>query len=435
MSGKNAQIRATFERREGVPSNNWSFIPFATESMRMEYTAKSGANIDPSGNEGESEILEAHGTGSISGEFTSESALKLRAHMQEYNEVANVTAGVELWELRDLDEVNDTPVAYYKDSLAVGVSRDEQNNPSEYVALGAKASRMELQVSKFEYATMTHDFLFTRDTRSRKPHEQAVDAAWTGDIFIRGHRPYTDQFGDYYKFKVPLGGGGVLGVATFVWGKGAGAYSATPFVTATVMDVRDGADAIVGSPSIPYQILIDAPAGHVFTAGDEFYLYPTALKAVAAFDTRPRLHGAAALIEIAGVAGTYPIDEFTLQHGVPREAKGGIGSIFDQYIGEPTESKQWWEFSFNRTYLDNSFESALLHGAAMSVYAKLYGKKIGATAYDDFAEYELSNMKITAAGATVQNPGDNPETVTFRAFGAEMCVERYQNTVSSITPT
>jgi hypothetical protein len=429
MAGENAQVRTSFEVSEGLPGSDFTFIPFATESLDMQYTAKPDPNIDPSGNEGDQEILEAHGTGSLSGAFSSETQLKFRAHMHEYNETTEVVAGVQLWELRDLDEVNDTPVAYYKDSMNFGIWRDERDNPTEYSIYGAKASRMELSVSRGEFATMTHDWLFTRDTYSRKPFEQAVNAAWTGDIHVRGHRAAGDENGDYYKLKVPVGGGGAVGVATFVWGKGVGAYGTTEYTTAAIMDVMNANDTLAGSEKIPYQIMLDP--GGVFTDGDEFRIYPNALKAVASYSTRPRLHGAAALIEIGGVSGTFPIEEFTIQHFVPREAKGGIGSIFDQNIGKPAQAQRAVEFSFARTYIDLRYKQALLQGAAISMYLKLSGRQIGATVHNDFAEYEAAALRVTGAGSTVQNPGDNPETVTLRGSGL---IERYQNTITTITP-
>lgn len=434
MSGRNAQVRISFETSEGVPGHDFTFLPFTTESLEMEYTPKPDPNIDPSGNEGETEILEAHGTGDISGAFNTESLVKLRAHMHEYYEIENVTTGVEKMTLRDLDEVNDTPVSFYTGSLNAGIWRDERDNPTEFSALGLKASQMELTVGKFDWAVMKHSFLFTRDSYARKPFEQAVNAAWTGDIHVRGFVRETD----YRKFKVPAGGGGVLGVAKFVWGEGAAAYGTTEYLTAAVMDVMNDDDTLAGTRQVPYQILIDAPAGHVFTAGDEWRIYPFALKAVASFSTRPKLTGTAALLEFTldGSTKSYRISEFSLRHGVPREAKGGIGSIYDQEIGLPAESKRWWEFEFSRNYVDLELKHALALSIPISVYVKLFGKKIGSTAHEDYAEWTLPNMKITSgAGITTQSAGDQDESPVLRSFGPNPCTEVYQNTISSITPT
>lgn len=436
MAGESAQVRFGLERSEGVPGHDQWYTKFASESFTMERPYEQNPNIDPTGNETQGDNLQATGTGQLAIAGNSESLLPIRAHMHGYYEIATPAAGVRDWTLRDLDEVNDTPIAHYLDSLHFGIWRDERTLPSEHKFYGAKASQFEISVDSFKHVMMSHDFLFLRDTYMRV-HEQAVNVAFTGEIHPRGHRQAGDESGDYYKFKVVTAG--ALGVAEIVWGKGAAAYGTTEYLTAAVMDVMNADDTRAGTRAEPFQILI--AAGGVFTLNDEFYIYPTTPKPVAVFTSRPTLNATKLDLEfvVGGATLSRTIESFAIRHGVPREGVGGVGSKYFGTIDVPAESKHWWEIEFGSIYVDRILEQALISGQRIEAHAKFWGGFIGASGLEDFSEWTIPYMNLTAAGSGgVQSPGRLPENVTLRAYQGPdepFCTEVHRNTVTSITPT
>lgn len=440
MAGQNALFRYGFERREGVPDRTSVFARFDSESFRMDRPYENDPNLDPSGNETEGDTLKAEGTGTVSGSPNSESWLTMRAHHHGFYEHTTPEAGVELWELRDFDETADAPLAHYVDSLFFGVWRDQETLPSEYSGMGAKVTDFELSVDANKHVMFSHDLLYLRDAYMRNAIEQAVNAAYTGDWVRRGHRRSGDENGDYYKFKIVTPG--ALGVATVVFGKGAAAYGATEYiVTDDWLDVRNADDTLAGTRREPIQIRPTPQAGDVFTAADEWRIYPTAPKPVPLFSTRPKLNGTELELRFSLNGGvnwiTKVIDTFSLRMGTPREAKFALGSKYAGRIGFPANAKRWWEAEFDRAYVDRDLEQALVSNTTISCYAKFFGAAIGATGEEDFAEFTLERMKASAAGATITSGGDNSETTTLRAYseaGSPLCIERYQNTVASIVP-
>lgn len=197
-----------------------------------------------------------------------------------------------------------------------------------------------------------------------------------------------------------------------------------------------------GTRREPVQIRPTPETGDVFTLGDSWTIAAAAPKPTPTYTERTRLTGTDMELsfEIDGVVKTVVIAKsFSLKQVVPREAKEGLGSKYRQDIGEPDDSRIYWEASFPRTYVDMDFEQALVSDATISVVLKFWGTPIsGAPTYEDYAEFTLENMSIGSAGATITNAGDLPETVTLRSFpvaGTALCVEKYQNTVASIIPT
>jgi hypothetical protein len=144
MPGQNAQIRYGFSRAEGVPGPMPWFPKWATEVFRMERPNEPDPNIDASGNEGEGENLMAEGTFTVTGAPDSESYLPMRAHQHDFYEQTLPAAGVHLYELRDFDEMADTPIAHYMKSLSFGIWRDIVDAPSEYIAQEAKVDTFTL---------------------------------------------------------------------------------------------------------------------------------------------------------------------------------------------------------------------------------------------------------------------------------------------------
>jgi len=196
-----------------------------------------------------------------------------------------------------------------------------------------------------------------------------------------------------------------------------------------------------GTRREPVQIRPVMQAGDVFTLGDGWRVPALAPRPVPVTTDRQRLSGSdlELTIEIDGVPKTELIaTSFSLKFGRPREAKEGLGSKYLQDIGEPNESRLWWEITFPRTYVDADFEQALISETPASAHLILYGTPIGDTGEEDFAEFTLPNMSFTTAGTTITSAGDLVETITMRAFsidGSPLCTERYQNTVASIEPT
>jgi len=210
------------------------------------------------------------------------------------------------------------------------------------------------------------------------------------------------------------------------------------------MEMYDNHGARVGTRREPVQIRPTPQTGDLFTLGDSWRVPTVSAKPVPVAGTnlteRQRLTGTDMELsfEIDGVAKTIVIAKsFTLTMHRPGEAKEGLGSKYLQDIGEPADAAIWWEASFPRDYVDMDFEQALVSDSTISVTVKLWGTPIGATGYEDFAEFTLENMSISAAGATITTKGDLPETVTLRSFpvaGTPLCVEKYQNTIASIEP-
>jgi len=442
MAGNKAQIRLGWETSEGVPGHDQDFVPFATEGLAMAPDAKDSANLDPSGNRPETTILGAHGTGTITGEFNSEAWLRARIHMwadentgEAFFEQENQATGVERYTLRDFDPVDDDLLDFYAGSMHAGVWRDERENPTEYRALGMKAAKMTLSVKAGEFATIAHDFLYLREGYSDNPAEIAVNAAFTGELFVDGLRAPGDANGDEYNFKIPVGGDGVLKVAKLVWGKN-DVYGTTEYLTATVINIKNADDTLASEdPKIPFRLLI-IPGG-VFTAGDEWKIDPLSLKPVAVFSTRPKLNGAAAMLEytLGAVTKTRRIEEYTVEHYRPREAKPGIGSIYDQTIETPQDSRVYWTLSFSSTYRDLEIKQAMMQNRPFALHTVLTGGNIGSTGKQDYLELTFSDMRVTGGGgANIQSPGDNAENPTFQSAGAS-CTEVWQNTIASVEPT
>jgi hypothetical protein len=299
---------------------------------------------------------------------------------------------------------------------------------------------MVLEVKAKSFAKISFDLLFLRDRYSSDPVEVAADSAFTGQLHVVGHREAGDENGDPYRFKITATDG-ALGTAKLVWGKGPDGtivWGTTEYTTAARMDIRNPDDTLASSnPRIPYQLL--TVAGGVFTEGDEFVIPAVSGQPVQAFSARPLLNGAAAEAEFT-IAGGSPfteiIKDYTLTHYRPREAKEGIGSIYDQTIGLPGNAEPWWEFGFNSTYQSLRFKQALLQGRRFALNTKLTGAPIGSTGLYDFAEFTFTNsMKLASVGGgQISTKGDIPENPVLRSFGANQCVEVWQNTLASITP-
>jgi hypothetical protein len=510
MPGQNALVRYGFSAAEGVPGVDFWYPRWATEETKMERPNEADPNIDPSGNETEGENLMASGTFKITGAPDSESYLPMRVHQHGFYDHESPTGGVELYELRDFDAVDDDPVAHYIDSLHFGVWRDVRDSLSEYRAHEAKVSDFTLTANANKYVMFEHNGLYLRDTYMADPTAM-VSADFAGRWVVRGHRRQGDESGPAIAFRVSTAGAigvaklkmglaydlasltsvGTLATATTVATHGlttgasvtvSGAtpteYNVTAVITVTGaktftyvivdaddapatgdviavnvgateylivddwMDTYTAAAVTKGTRREPVQIRPVPDAGDTFTIGDTWRIPPQASKPVAVVSTRPKLN--ATEMELNFTIGGGPtirkiIQSFTFKMGTPREAKEGVGSKYMQRIGQPDNSKKWWEISFDRDLTDLDYEHARISGAHVSAYAKFYGSPIGSTAFEDFAEFTFAALKVTDAGGTVTSPGDTPEKVTMRAFpaspGASLCVERYQNTVASIDPT
>lgn len=436
MAGENAIFRYGFERSEGVQGATSVYVPFTSETFRLTPSYEMDPAIDGSGNETEGEDLQYAGAGKLTSPMNTESLLSMRYHHHGYGEVSTPVAGVKLHELRDFDPVGDTPLAFYADSLWFGAWRDIG---TEYVGLGAKCTDFTLSVDPNKFFQAEHDFLYLRDRKMRNPTPNAVNVAYTGSWVVRGFDPGANA---YRKFKIVTPG--VLGVATYVTGEGADPYGTTEhLITDEWLTFFDSDDLVVGVGKIPRRnpMQIRPIFSGVFTADDEWYIYPTSPIPVKVFSERPKL--AAPDLEVrysknGGVSfTTINVDNFSLKMTRPREAKFRTGSVYAQTIGKPDNAKKSWELSFGRDYVNDEFWDALRAGTRMEVHSKAYGALIGATGLEEFAEYTLETMRLSQAGATTTTAGDIPETVTMRAVsinGSPLCIERYQNTVASVAP-
>lgn len=436
MGGENALYRYGLEESEGVPGSLWYYTRFESETFQLTRPPEPDPNIDPSGNEGESDSLKGEGSGKLTVAPNSESLLPLRIHHHGFYEYSAPAVGVGLWELRDFDPVGDVAPAHYLDSFHFGAWRDVE---SEYQGFGAKVSDMTLTVEANKNVRIEHDALFLRDTYARQPAEQVANAAWLGRWVLRGHQ---DETADYRKFKAVTPGG--LGVATIVWGKGAAPYGETEYVVVDDwMFVREADDTIVGVGDVPRRdpLQIRPIFEGDLTEGDEWYIYPTSPKPVPVFSSRIKLTGVDLEARFSKNDGstwqTVDIDSYSLKMMRPREARFGTGSKYAYTIGAPDNAKKAWEISFARTYIDQYFERALVAQKNIQIYAKLTGARIGSTAYEEFAEFELDRSKLTQAGSTTSGAGRLPENPVLRAWsdnGSPLCIERWQNTIASIAP-
>lgn len=451
MAGDRGLVRGGFELAEGVPGHDFYSIPFESESFAAEPTYEPNPNLNPTGNETQGEILRMDGSGQLVCAANSESLLFVRIHHHGFAAKTSPAAGVHLWELRDIEEGVDAPLAFNVDSLHYGVWRDEETNPSEYRVLGAKVTEFNARTDANSYVFMDHDHVFLRDRIVKKPDEIAVNAAYAGTVEVRGHRAGGDEYGDYYKFRVVTAGAldGSLPLPTIQWGKGAAAYPGVGIATYPVvpnewLDAHNPDGTIAGLAESPLQIrFIADPATDVLTAADEWRILATAPKPVPAFSARPNLLSTRCEVRFSrngGVTWFTKVIEggFTLKMGRPREVKFGLGSVFGQRIGRPDDARKWWELGFNTTYQDRDLVNAMRSGVAFQAYARFDGAFIGATGLKDFAEYTLEKLRVTQAGSNISTAGDLPESPVLRAFSSEgspLCIERYQNTIASVTPT
>lgn len=218
MAGQNAEIRYGFEKEEGVPGTDSTFPAWATEDIRMGRPYEADPNLDASGNETEGDNLKAEGTWKLNAAPNSESFLQMRAHQHGFYEHEEVEAGVELWELRDFDPIEDDAVSHYMGSLWFGVWRDQRTSPSEYMAYGAQVDEFTLSVEANKYVMFEHSGLYLRDTYMATPSEIAVNAAYTGAWVVRGHRQGGDENGTDIVYRISTGG--AIGVAKLNYGSG-----------------------------------------------------------------------------------------------------------------------------------------------------------------------------------------------------------------------
>lgn len=436
MAGNEGQVRFSIESSHGVPGHDNWFTPFISESFKMKRDPEQDPSIDPSGELPFGDMLQADGTGKLTIVGDSESMLPIRAVHHGYNEVSTTGTGVRLWELRKFDPVGDTPVAYYDESLNFGLWRAERSNPSEYQVFDAIPMVYTVTQDEFKHVREEHDFLFRKDTFSHVV-ENAVDADFTGHFSQVGHRILGDETGDYFKFKITTAGD--MTTAKGVWGKGVAAYSATEVPLATVMDVMTATDQRYAPREEPYQLQV--VFGGVFTEDDEIFIYPTTPKPIAVFSARPKLNATKLELEITigGVTLDRIIHKFSLSHHTPLEQLGGIGAKYSQRIDKPAEARTWWEVQLDTDYDDLKLTRAQLGAASVAVHAKFYGNKIGSTNLEDYLEFTLAKMRLVSAGTDgVSTPGRMPESPVLRTVptaGVFPCIERRQNTITSITPT
>jgi hypothetical protein len=443
MAGEKGLFRFGLELAEGVEGPDSTYTRFISETFKMGRPYEPDPNLDASGNETEGDSLKAEGKGKLTLAPNTESTLALRVHQYGFYDHTTPTAGVELWELRDFDEISDTPIAEYVDSFWFGVWRDEETDPSEYVGLGAKISEFTLSVDANKHVRYEFDALYLRDRYMATPSEVAVNAAYTGVVLVRGHRQSGDESGSYFKFKVPAASGGALdGTAKLVFGKGVAAYGTTPYpvVAGEWLTVYEADDTLGGTRREPIEIMfVKGAPGDVLTVADEWHIDPTSDKATPVYSSRPKLTGTDLELRFSLNGGstwiTKVINSWSAKHGTPRETKFGLGSKYGGTIGRPQNAKRYWELSFDRSYVDRDFLKALTSGTVISAYSKFYGTLIGATGLEEFSEFTFDRTKVSEAGSTITSPGDLKENPVLRAFSennSSLCVERHQNTVASL---
>lgn len=440
MSGQNGLFRYGFETAEGEPYHDSTFARFETESLQMGRPYEPDPNLDPSGQETEGDALKAEGKGSIKAAPNTESWLRMRIQQRQYFEQTTPGVGVRKYVLRKAVEGVDTPIPFYAKSLWAGIWRDDG---SEYNIMGARVSEFKATAPANKHLTFEHSLLFLRDRYMRNPTAQAVDAAYTGDMFARGHRQAGDELGDFYKFKVSTPGA-LDGTAKIVWGKGAAAYGATeyPVFADTWLTAFNADGTRAGTRREPIEVLFRPNVGDVLTLADEWHLPPTSPKPSASYSNRPKLTGVDSTVRFSLDGGTtfksYIIKQFVITGKTPIEADFGDGSKYAQQIVEATNAKESWMFEFDRSYVDQDFLRALISGTRISVEATFYGAIIGSTAFEEYARYTMALTKSTLAGAVISTPGRLPEKVTLQGFSennSPIMVEEYQNSVLSVTPT
>lgn len=444
MAGEEGLFRIGFERAEGIPGHDFTSIKFTSETFDMDRPDEVDPDLDPSGNETSGENLKAEGKGKLTAAGHTESMLKMRIQQHGFYDKTIPVAGVHLWELRDFDETSDTPIAFNVDSLHGGIWRDQLVDPTEYSFFGARTNEFTCSVDANKYVRFEHDMLYLRDRDMAAPIEQAVNAAFLGDMHVRGYRNSSLDDAEYLKFKF-TDAGAFDGSAKFVTGKGAAAYGTTeyPLVANTWTDFMID-DLPAGSRLEPLQILVRTDALSVATVDDEFRIYPTETKPVPVYSSRPKLNGAALEMRFSLDGGTTwftkTVDQYSLKFGTPISADFSLGSIYAQNITKADNAKRWWEVTLNRPdFSDRDFLKAMKSRTRIEVFIRFYGGYIGATGLEEYAEFSLPVMRITQAGATVTRAGKLPESVTLRAepesAGAPLCYERYRNTIASVTPT
>lgn len=440
MSGQNGLFRYGFEAAQGVPYHDSTFARFETESLLMGRPNEPDPNLDGSGQETEGDNLKAEGKGSIKAAPNTESWLRMRIAQRRYFEQTSPTAGVQRYTLRKFVEGEDTPVPFYCSSLWCGIWRDDG---SEYNIMGAKVNEFSFTSPANKHLKFQHDLLFLRDRFMRNPGEIAVNAAYTGDLFARGHRVAGDETGDYYKFKVAVAGA-LDGTAKIVWGKGVAAYGATqyPVFGDTWLQAFNADDTIAGTRREPIEILFRPNVGDVLTLNDEWHIDPTSPKPVPVFSNRPKLTGVDCQVRFSLNGGTTwmtkVLKTFAGKYTTPKEADFGVTSKYALQVLEAAQAKQSAEFTFSRNYVDQDFLRALIGGSNIEVNARFFGGFIGSTGFEEYADYTMPNTMCTVAGSPISTAGQLPENVTLRAFsvdGSQLMVEEYQNTITSITPT
>jgi hypothetical protein len=443
MAGHEGIVRYSFERAEGVEGSDWVYPKFDSETLKFERPPEDDPNINPTGDAGRQEILKAEGGGNISGTPDSEGYLQMRAQHHDYYEVSNPATGAYLYELRRYDPLADTMPDHYIKSLNFGVWRGAETNPKEWNASGGVVTQFTASVDANKHLTFSHDILLLRDRYARLPAAQAVDAAFTGTVLLRGHFPAATVDGDHFKFKVPVGGGGALdGTADIEFGRGAAAYGATdyPVIANVWMDVRNADGSRAGTRNEPLQIMfVSDDEDDVLTEGDEWFIYPNALQPVSAQSARPKLNGSSMMVEfsLGGNILTRVIEAFSFSMTQPRETIFGLGSNYGQRQDYPDNADRVFEVSFNSSYVDHQLEQAMIGQVPISAYAKFWGTPIGSTGLEDYAEFTIANATLSAAGSTLTTKGRLPENPTLRAFpvsGTPTFVERYMTTIPSIAP-
>ncbi len=441
FEGAGSYLGFGYEQARGIPGPITSYIPFQTESIDPKWGRRANPNINPRRARQKGRLLRVDIAGSVSGAPDSESQTRLRASHQGKVVSTQLTPGVIRHVMTPLMP-GDPEEAVYRKTLSGVVYRDDG---VPVMVTGGVVNKVTISIREGEYVSMSHDLAFENTTESDQPVPDAGnDAAFTGDLYVRGVRRDPDNEDDPVYVRVMTAGAldGSLPVP-LVRAKIGGVDPGDPGYAAEFIgpdiaivhgewvDAYDAVQTPIGvSFNNPFQLRFQTDdTSDTLTVGDTWVIDPRIPVINPPFTSREVYDYGQ--LEALVDGKKYVWKDATIEGTKNKADERGLGSYFTQQF---QDNGEWdWRVTLNRGYTSRTFVNLIKAGAVSSFRATLQGARIAATAYRDRHELYIPASQYDEAGSQVGNSGALQERVVMVGFdnGVDpVCTETAYNTLA-----
>ena len=328
------------------------------------------------------------------------------SHLHGYHAAIVDLTGAYRWSIRPIETADSAPS--YLSSFCSEISVDDSY---PILAMGERFTDLDLSIAANKILGCSVSSMGCVDSYYDVANFSTDGGTYTSLPTLYGH---PSSAASAYTIKAKCTTPGALnGTAKVKFTHDAIAYGATEYaVTAGVpIRVKDAAGARMGIDRFE-DLWIVFPAGGTLSANDEFEFAAARTAATASYSTEDVLTAAGVEVTIGGTV--YYFTGITAKIGRPHKAYQVAGTKYARTI-QP--NGRWAvSLSFDRDAEDRNLLLKLIRAEAFAVNIFMYGRAIGATAYDYMWKIACPNVQVTDDVRDVANENALPEKITCEAF-------------------